>query len=59
MDQTNIEKSECYIRQILDLEILEDDQIERIHTMTDKEKMDIIISMNKVITSLIYVLMLP
>jgi len=59
MEQPNDETPKFYIRQILDLQILEDEQIEKIHTMSDTDKMDIIISMNKVITSLIYVLMLP
>jgi hypothetical protein len=59
MEQPKDETPKFYIRQISDLQILEDEQIEKIHTMSDTDKMEIIKSMNEVITSLIYVLMLP
>jgi hypothetical protein len=59
MEQPDTETPKFYIRQILNLQILEDEQIEKIQNMSDTDKMDIIISMNNVITSLIYVLMLP
>ena len=44
-----------YLYQIRNLEILEEDQIEKIQTMSDKDKMEIIKCMNDVIQSLIFV----
>ena len=57
--EPKVETPKLYISQILNLQVLEEDQIEKIQTMSDTDKMDIIISMNEVIQSLIYVLMLP
>ena len=45
-----------YVYQIRNLEILEDEQIERISTLTEQEKMEIIKCLNDVIQSILFVL---
>jgi hypothetical protein len=57
--EPKVETPKLYISQILNLQVLEEDQIEKIQTMSDTDKMEIIKYMNEVIQSLIYVLMLP
>ena len=54
--EPKVDLLKTYLYQIRNLEILEDEQIEKIQTMSDKDKMEIIKCMNDVIQSLIFVL---
>ena len=45
--------------QVQNIESLNPEQISQIEPMSDKDKYEIIISMNKVLECLIYVLMIP